>query len=342
MLYRTKLKTVLLVLILMISLCLAPQAQAAVANNAAEFTISPVYPTEQQAGNTGYFSLAVHPASLVPVKVKITNTNQHQAVTYRLKVGNATTNPDGSINYANFKAKKDSTAQYQLTDLVPQAQRKQTVTVPANQSRIVTVNLRLPAQTFKGTIAGGVYVARLTNSAQKQAGNFQTQNHFAMTLPVLLTEHPHAKRIAKMRLDQVKVQAGQVNARLHNVRPVLFGKLHIQARVTKAQQTKVIAKKTVTNYQVAPNSAFDFLVTDPNKPLNAGHYTLTMQLRSGPRHWHFTRDFTVKASQSAPLTKRIGWFGLPLLLWLIGGGLSLVILALVAVILRQRKKLHQQ
>ena len=95
-----KRKMLLMVLTLLIALCWTPQTQAAVANNAAEFTIDPVYPSEQQTGDTGYFSLAVTPASTVPVKVQITNTNQHQAVTYRLKVGNATTNPDGSINYA--------------------------------------------------------------------------------------------------------------------------------------------------------------------------------------------------------------------------------------------------
>ena len=338
----TKYKRFLMVLIFMVSLWLVPQAQAAVANNAAEFTIDPVYPSEQQADNTGYFSLAVHPASTVPVKVKITNTNQHQAITYRLKVGNATTNPDGSINYANFKAKKDPTAQYQLTDFIDHAKRGQKITVPANSDRTVTVNLRLPAHAFSGIVAGGVYVERLTNGANQQSGNFQTQTHFAMTLPILVTEHPHAKRIAKMQLAQVKVQKGQIAARLHNVRPVLFGKLTIHARITKAHQTKALVKKTVTNYQVAPNSAFDFVVTDPKRPLNAGHYTLTMSLQSGKRQWHFSRAFTVTASQAAPLTKRTGWLGLPLLLWLIGGGLVLIILALVGVILKQRKKLSQQ
>lgn len=65
-----------MVLTLLIALCWTPQTQAAVANNVAEFTIDPVYPSEQQTGDTGYFSLAVTPASTVPVKVKITNTNQ--------------------------------------------------------------------------------------------------------------------------------------------------------------------------------------------------------------------------------------------------------------------------
>lgn len=232
--------------------------------------------------------------------------------------------------------------QYQLTDFIDHAKHGQKITVPANSNRTVTVNLRLPAHAFSGTVAGGVYVERLTNGANQQSGNFQTQNHFAMTLPILVTEHPHAKRIAKMQLAQVKVQKGQIAARLHNVRPVLFGKLTIHARITKVHQTKALVKKTVTNYQVAPNSAFDFVVTDPKRPLNAGHYTLTMSLQSGKRRWHFSRAFTVTASQAAPLTKRTGWLGLPLLLWLIGGGLILIILALVGVILKQRKKLSQQ
>ena len=53
----TKYKRFLMVLILMVSLWLVPQAQAAVANNAAEFTIDPVYPSEQQTGDTGYFKI---------------------------------------------------------------------------------------------------------------------------------------------------------------------------------------------------------------------------------------------------------------------------------------------
>ena len=179
----TKYKRFLMVLIFMVSLWLVPQAQAAVANNAAEFTIDPVYPSEQQADNTGYFSLAVHPASTVPVKVKITNTNQHQAITYRLKVGNATTNPDGSINFQTEYAEKHRSGRYQLTDFIDHAKRGQKITVPANSDRTVTVNLRLPAHAFSGIVAGGVYVERLTNGANQQSGNFQTQNHFAMALP---------------------------------------------------------------------------------------------------------------------------------------------------------------
>lgn len=63
-----------------------------ISNNAAEFTISPVYPREQKEDDAGYFDLNVKKSTTVPVKVKISNLNKNQDIEYLIKVGNATTN----------------------------------------------------------------------------------------------------------------------------------------------------------------------------------------------------------------------------------------------------------
>ena len=171
-----------------------------ISNNAAEFTISPVYSHEQKEDDAGYFDLNVKKSTTVPVKVKISNLNKNQDIEYLIKVGNATTNDNGTINYTNFKNKKDTTAKYQLTekyqltDFISKAEMKQKITVKAGSSSEVTVNLNVPKQKFPGTIAGGVYVERLTNSYTNEKNGMNTRNHFSMTLPVILTEQAKAKR----------------------------------------------------------------------------------------------------------------------------------------------------
>jgi hypothetical protein len=62
-----------------------------ISNNAAEFTISPIYPHEQKEDDVGYFDLNVKKSTTVPVKVKISNLNKNQDIEYLIKVGNATT-----------------------------------------------------------------------------------------------------------------------------------------------------------------------------------------------------------------------------------------------------------
>ena len=332
-------------LFLCIVLCICffkvPNVSAdSIANNAAEFTISPVYPREQKEDDAGYFDLNVKKSTKVPVKVKISNLNKNQDIDYIVKVGNAITNNDGTINYTDFKNKKDKTAKYQLTDLVSKKELKQKVTVKAGESTKVIVNLNVPKQAFAGVIVGGIYVERLTNSYDNTKNGVNTKNHFSMTLPVVITEQAKAKRIAKMELDKVTVKNGpEITAKLHNVKPVMFGKLSIDSKITKKNHTKTLVHKSVNNYQVAPNSSFDYLVSDSSNQLGAGKYTLDMHLQSGKRKWHLVKDFVITSKQGVPLTKQTGWLGISMMLWIVVIILILIIASLVAVIMWQRKKL---
>ena len=332
-------------LFLCIVLCICffkvPNVSAdSIANNAAEFTISPVYPREQKEDDAGYFDLNVKKSTKVPVKVKISNLNKNQDIDYIVKVGNAITNNDGTINYTDFKNKKDKTAKYQLTDLVSKKELKQKVTVKAGESTKVIVNLNVPKQAFAGVIVGGIYVERLTNSYDNTKNGVNTKNHFSMTLPVVITEQAKAKRIAKMELDKVTVKNGpEITAKLHNVKPVMFGKLSIDSKITKKNHTKTLVHKSVNNYQVAPNSSFDYLVSDSSNQLGAGKYTLDMHLQSGKRKWHLVKEFVITSKQGAPLTKQTGWLGISMMLWIVVIILILIIASLVAVIMWQRKKL---
>lgn len=309
-----------------------------ISNNAAEFTISPVYPREQKEDDAGYFDLNVKKSTTVPVKVKISNLNKNQDIEYLIKVGNATTNDNGTINYTNFKNKKDTTAKYQLTDFISKTELKQKVTVKAGSSSEVTVNLKVPKQKFPGMIAGGIYVERLTNAYVDEKSGMNTRNHFSMTLPIILTEQAKVKRIAKMELDKVTVKNGpEITAKLHNVKPVMFGKLSIDSKITKKNRSTVLVHKKVNNYQVAPNSSFDYLVSDSSNQLGAGKYTLDMHLQSGKRKWHLVKDFVITSKQGAPLTKKTGWLGISMMLWIVVIILILIIASLVAVICGREK-----
>src|SRR5699024_9023732 len=105
-------------------------------------------------------------------------------------------------------------------------------------------------------------------------------------------------------------------------------------------RSTVLVHKKVNNYQVAPNSRFDYLVSDSSNQLGAGKYTLDMHLQSGKRKWHLVKDFVITSKQGAPLTKQTGWLGISMMLWIVVIILILIIASLVEVIMWKRKKFN--
>lgn len=308
----------------------------AVSNSSAQFTINPVYSNLQRGPkNSGYFDLNVKKAKQANVQVRISNLNANQKVRFLVKVGDAITTDAGTIEYSNFQPERHLVGgNLRVSQLVESPQQK--LTIMAGQSKVVTIKFKIPKTDFSGTLAGGVYVERLSNAKTKGKGII-TKNHFAMTLPILLTKHPEAKRIAKMKLNGVSVKKGPIiTAKLSNVKPVIFGQLAIDARIMDAGGKKTILAKKVVGYQVAPKSAFDFLVSKNSKKLGPGKYLLDVAMQSGKRKWHFKSPFTVTASQAAPLTKRIK-ISNSMILWIVIAGLILLIIVLIMVILIQRK-----
>lgn len=182
----TKLKWIFstfLLVLLGTLLGLAPTAQAA--NTGADFTIKPVYPSNQVDGALGYFRLKVHPDQAGSIGLKIEN---YGAVDQNLTITptKATTNDVGQIDYTPAKRKLDRSAQYNLPQLLSE---KQTITVPAKTTKTVTFTYKIPQKGFKGTLLGGFYVYSNTRETGKSSNVI---NHYAMVLGISMSQNaPH-------------------------------------------------------------------------------------------------------------------------------------------------------
>ncbi|CCI85063.1 hypothetical protein C5L33_000262 [Lactobacillus pasteurii] len=333
-------RTILVGLAMAGSLAFSVKETQAVSNSSAQFTISPIYSSFQKDNlKVGYYDLVVKKEKrVVPIKVRISNLNPNEKLKFKIKLGDATTTDNGLIEYSDFKPKGKLNSQYRISQMLVKKPKK--IVVKAGSSKIVKLKLKLPKEDFPGTIAGGVYVERVTSGKVKKKG-MVTKNHFAMTLPVQITEHPKAKRIAKMKLDAVQVKKGPViTAKLSNVKPVIFGQLMINAKIKKSGDAQTLVSKKVTGYQVAPNSSFNFLVSTGSSKLAPGKYILDMYLQSGKRKWHLVKDFNITTSQAKPITQRIKAIGIPSWLWMILMTLIVLILLLIWIILMQRHKIR--
>lgn len=275
---------------------LVSETQAA--DKGAGYTIAPVYPENQVNQHLGYFSLKVTPGQRGQLAVLVQNLSATKTKKILVKPTAATTTDQGQINYSPSNKKKDSSATYILPELFS---KQVTVSVAPKTSREVTFEYQIPQNGFKGQILGAIYALDQTSSSNQNKSQFGINSKFAMVVGVQLSQDPSKKVAPKLNLRTVKpaIQNGNATIQLNiqNSQPILFGKLSLNAQIKKLGQQQVILKRKVSNYQMAPNTNFNFNIDAPKSKLTAGNYTALVNAKAGDYTWRLKRNFTISDNQ---------------------------------------------
>ncbi|UIF28959.1 DUF916 and DUF3324 domain-containing protein [Levilactobacillus brevis] len=279
-----------------------PTARAAktTANNVG-YSVRPILPANQMSKRISYFDLRAKPGQTQRLQVVVDNTS-NRSQKFRVSVNQAVTNDNGVIDYSQLKPQRDSSLKVGITDIFGK-HATQTITIPANAQKRVTVSYTLPAKKFRGIILGGVYVAQLQPKSAQSTSKIMIRNMFAYAIGVSIQEGATVK--PDLKLNQVT--ATQINARnfvaanLQNFQPGLLQHLTVNARVTQVGNDQTVISQKQAQMGMAPNSNFDFGIPWGNQQLKAGTYTLYLTAKSGDQQWRFVRNFTI----NAPTIKRL-------------------------------------
>lgn len=313
-------------------------------DEALSFTMGVIPADNQINKNATYFDLKVKPKQEQDLKVSVTNTGKKDKK-IRVTPTNATTNQNGLINYAEQPKdyKDDNTLKYPFVSLVSEAQ---TVDVPAGTSQELVFKLKAPAESFKGLILGG-FVADLPDDGKKDekgGGGVKIVNKFQVVKAVMLRENED-KVAPELKLNDVKpALVGYriaVTANLQNIEPTMFGKMKVDAQVTKKGSKEVIKKEVKEDLEMAPNSNFDFPIMWNNQKLEPGKYTLNLVATSGDKKWPFTKDFEIKKEDSDRLNKEAVDLeepaGLPLWAYILIGVVVLLLIIIIILLIVKSK-----
>jgi hypothetical protein len=279
-----------------------PTARAAkTAENNVGYTVRPVLPANQITKKVSYFDLRVKPGQTQQLQIVVTNTS-NRSQKFRISVNQAVTNTNGVIDYSQSNPKRDSSLKVGTADIFSK-NATQTVTIPANGQKQVSLSYTMPAKKIRGIILGGIYVAQLNPENAKSDGQIMIKNAFAYAIGLSLQEGATVK--PDLRLD--RVATAQINARnyvtanLQNFQPGILQKLSVNARVTKAGSNQTLLSQKQGQMGMAPNSNFNFGIPWGNEALVAGNYTLYLTAKSGDQQWRFVRNFAI----NGPTIKRL-------------------------------------
>lgn len=251
--------------------------------------------------NNSTWELLTKPGKVLNASVSIQNTSD-SASQFNVSFEQARTNSQMNVVYAGGGTNKSLDPDMDLSKIATvQGKRRSTITVPANSTTEVPVQLKMPAKEFNGYILGSVVVTKLVPKDAKKASGFT--NQFMYTKMVKISEsvvNPSAV-LTNNTKGGVKVISGQqvFQLKVDNNEPNFIGDMKMSAKITYKKTGETVLTDKQTQRTVAPNSSFTYRLPS-ERVMRAGkyHYVVTMTNNENKRSWTFSNDFTVSRASA--------------------------------------------
>ncbi|MFD1465176.1 DUF916 and DUF3324 domain-containing protein [Lapidilactobacillus mulanensis] len=272
--------------------------QTEAAENPGNFSVTPIYPKNQQDESLGYFDLLVAPGQKQTLNVRLTNPST-TARTFEVYINPAVTSDGGTIDYNQRSVKLDPTIPFDVRKVLTLAQHD--YKLAAKSSVVIPIQVALPADQFAGRVLAGITVnEKKTSTTDENEGAIQVKNKIAYNIAVVLQEStaaitPDLKLVSG---DLAAVNAKTtVQLKFQNPTPTIINHLIFTTKIKR--NDKVYVKSTTNEYLVAPNSNFHLNLDLAGDHAQPGDYVAEIVARSGTKYeWKFKYEFTVNQDQA--------------------------------------------
>ena len=317
------------------------------------FSVTPVFPSNQNPESTGAFNLNVTPGQRQEIAVMVNNP-QDEPITVEISLISPGTNRNGIIDYTG-PGRLDETIEGASFSDIAHLTVSEDITVPANMSAEIPVIIEIPQDGIEGVMLGAVHVLLgITDEEVEDAG--MIVNRFAHVISVRLQEEGASEPPADFALGEVRVDLvnhrAAIVADVRNPQPRFAMGAIAHAQVYPAGSDQPMFTAGNVGVDFAPNSIFPFSMTDEGGyGIPPGSYIARVQIEHDGQNWEFEETFTVAAQaaavvnaaavnqQASPYQLRGGFpaWGFAA----IGAGVILLI-GLTALILRSKSKSRKE
>ncbi|MBO1306728.1 DUF916 and DUF3324 domain-containing protein [Enterococcus sp. 669A] len=328
------------------------------------FSVNPVLPENQIAGQKGYYDVLMQPGQEQELSLELANGTA-QDVTVNIALSNAKTNDNGVVEYSANEIPVHSSLKHPFEDLV---EYEKQVTIPAGSQQVYTFKVKMPEEEIPGVIAGGIFLQAVENENQESSEEqgVAVKNKFAYALAVLLNQS-EAKGIGELKLTQA--EAAQRNVRnvirghFENPAPYYLNGLAIIGEVTREGEDEVLYSSTSENMQMAPNSSFWYSIPLDGQELEAenyvyratayavkdtdGEYTFGEDNEGNPQNyqkkWEFEQPFevtrgTASSFNEADVDVQENKPDMTWIYYLLGAIIFLLLIVVILLVRRNKKK----
>ncbi|WP_375179678.1 DUF3324 domain-containing protein [Enterococcus rotai] len=328
------------ILFMGIFLFLFPNKTLAEEESSLGYVVSVVPSAKQIDPEQSFFYLQTTPGESFQITTKVKST-QKEPVTVKIYATNAVNDNGGGFEYTEDLKQLDKTLTEPITSMLKV--ETPTVTVGNFEEKEIKIQVNSLENSYQG-IKMGALVFQLDNPNEKAA----VKSEFAYRIGIITSENGDDYRDSKT-LNLLEAKSAIVRGRktilgvLQNPEPKILSKLQIKAEVKEKGSNKVIKKKEVDEYSLAPNSSSNFEIDYGTDSVKAGTYLLSIVASNEHGNWEFEKEFTISENQAKKLNEETAfkiitpmWIKILSILLLVTTGV------LVVWLIVRRKKLEAQ
>lgn len=262
------------------------------------FVMSAILP-ENQHTNSTYFDLRMQPGQTQDLQVRVVNTGVKDIIV-QVDAITASTAESGFIDYKT-KGVQDETLKTPFSSIATPKQPE--LTVPAGESVVTEITVKMPEEEFDGIILGGISVTMdpsKQGDAQEEGEGIQIVNAYSYVTGVVLSE---TDTEVKPDFEGVSAYADMLHSR-----PAIFSEIrNSQAAIAKDVQMdiKVFRDGESTPkweesklVEFAPNSLLRYGVMITDGELEPGSYVSKVTLEKDGETWAFDLPFEVASNEA--------------------------------------------
>ena len=310
------------------------------ANNAPKFSVSPIIPENQINDVSSYFNLRMEAGKEQNIEVELTN-NRDSSIEIEINAVTAKSNQNGVIDYSQLDEELDSSLLISFSEI---SEVEQLIVLKANERKKVPIMINLPSVKFDGVILGGLNFSEKIKAGEEHG---QVSNQFSYSLAVMISQTDE-EVIPILNLEDISAAQSNyrnvINAEIQNSQAVIVTDMSIDAQVYRKDEKEPLFNRSVSNFQMAPNSRLPFYIHTGSAPLVAGDYRLEMQATVNGEDWEWEEEFTIDEKTAMALNNTavdLDYKQSSLLYLLIGSGLTIGLLScgvLITIYIKKEKE----
>ncbi|MDR1773312.1 MAG: DUF916 and DUF3324 domain-containing protein [Clostridioides sp.] len=268
------------------------------------FSVKSIIPANQLDKSKTYYDLLVKPNDKQDIEVLLTNDTPND-LTVMPSINSAKTNNIGVVEYNQNDIPKDKSLKYDMAEI---ATTDKEVVVKANSEYRLKIHINVPAEQFKGVVAGGITLQQKDKDSKGASEGVSIKNKYSYVIGLVLHEDQAAVE-PDMLLNSVK--AGQFNSRniifsnLQNYTPTYISNLSVKTEVTRIDDSskKILLSSNDKDMQVAPNTNFNYMTRLNGEKFRAGKYNMHLIATSGKYKWEFNKEFEITSAEASQFNK---------------------------------------
>lgn len=312
--------------------------------NVVGFNYQIEYPANQVGEENGYFDLEAEPGTEQTVNLRLNNGGSEKVVV-TISVNGTKTNSNGVLEYGPTDIKNDTSLKFPFEKIVSAPKE---VEIPANDSKVVPINIKMPETSFDGMILGGIHMKKKEKEEKVEAQGATIRNTYSYIVAMKLQNHQdpvkpeikfnHATGSQRNYRNSVVINFSNVTSSL------IKDKMDVESQISKKGSEEVLYERKQKGMSMAPNTQMDFYVSMGGEKMQPGDYVAHTLVTIDDQKWEEKLAFHISKEEADKYNKRdvglvqergLDW---KLVALIVGGFLALVIGIFAVVKFIQKKK----